>query len=259
MDAVSDSPPGWTIADAIEGTSDPGTLMDSASNAANQLHGLSLIEGFKEFVLNDPEVVALSKHVVAAHKGHAAVFRDGQAPGPFIDFHWPLDLSASEIAFRFVSLPTGDDPTPSAAISAVSRAKRAILDWLAVRRRVLLRRRRKGRLATGSYLWDRFLRPLFPHKLAAYCELQALVSCAHLRPIDSRDVGISNALSASDPNQDLTTSSRFTDYRSKFTSLDDYVASLLQLLDCGKDCSLGNPQDLRDKFLSEKCSAGVLV
>jgi hypothetical protein len=122
MDAVSDSPPGWTIADAIEGTSDPGTLMDSASNAANQLHGLSLIEGFKEFVLNDPEVLALSKHVVAAHKGHAAVFRDGQAPGPFIDFHWPLDLSASEIAFRFVSLPTGDDPTPSAAISAVSKA-----------------------------------------------------------------------------------------------------------------------------------------
>jgi hypothetical protein len=98
------------------------TLMDSVLNAANHLHGLSLIEGFKKFVLNDPEVVALSKHVVAADKGLAAVFRDGQAPGPFIDFHWPLDLSASEIAFRFVSLPCGDDPTPSAAISEVSKA-----------------------------------------------------------------------------------------------------------------------------------------
>jgi hypothetical protein len=122
MEAASDSPPGWTIADAIEGTSDPGIVMDSASSAANQLHGLSLIEGFKEFVLNDPEIVALSKHVVAADKGHAAVFRHGQAPGPFIDFHWPLDSSASEIAFRFVSSPFGDDPTPSAAISAVSKA-----------------------------------------------------------------------------------------------------------------------------------------
>jgi hypothetical protein len=96
--------------------------MDSASNAANHLHGLSLIEGFKDFVLNDPKVVALSKQVVAAYKGHAVVFRDGQTSGPFIDFHWPLDLSASEIAFRFVSLPFGDAPTPSAAISAVSEA-----------------------------------------------------------------------------------------------------------------------------------------
>lgn len=96
--------------------------MDFALNAANHLHGLSLIEGFKKFVLDDPEVVALSKPVVAADEGHAAVFRDGQAPGPFVDFHWPLDLSASEIAFRFVSLPHGDDPTPSAAICAVSKA-----------------------------------------------------------------------------------------------------------------------------------------
>lgn len=122
LDAVSDQPPDRTTADAIEGPSDPGTLMDFELNAANHLHGLSLIEGFKKFVLDDPEVVALSKPVVAADEGHAAVFRDGQAPGPFVDFHWPLDLSASEIAFRFVSLPHGDDPTPSAAICAVSKA-----------------------------------------------------------------------------------------------------------------------------------------
>src|ERR1700730_2321995 len=38
-------------------------------------------------------------------------------------------------------------------------------------RRVLLRRRRKGRLATSCYLWGGFLRPLFPYKLATLCEL----------------------------------------------------------------------------------------
>jgi hypothetical protein len=124
MGAVSDSPPDRTTADAIEGTSDPDTLMDSTLNAANHLHGLSLIEGFKMLVLNDPEVVALSKPVVAADKGHAAVFRDGQAPGPFVDFHWPLDSTASAIAFRFVASPliiVGDPiATPSSAIFAVS-------------------------------------------------------------------------------------------------------------------------------------------
>lgn len=124
MDAVSDQPPDRTTADAIEGPSDPGTLMDFALNAANHLHGLSLIEGFKKLVLNDPELIALSKPVVAADKGHAAVFRDGQAPGPFVDFHWPLDSTASAIAFRFVASPLiiiGDPiAAPSSAIFAVS-------------------------------------------------------------------------------------------------------------------------------------------
>jgi hypothetical protein len=124
MDAVSDSPLDWPTADAIEGTSGPGTLMDSALNAANHLHGLSLIEAFKKLVLNDPEVVALSKPVVAADNGHAAVFRDGQAPGPGVDFHWPLDSTASAIAFRFVEsfLTVIGDPiaAPSPAIFAVS-------------------------------------------------------------------------------------------------------------------------------------------
>jgi len=124
MSVVSDSPLGRATADAIEKTSDPGTLMDFAPNAANHLHGLSLIEGFKKFVLDDPEVVALSKPVVAADKGHAAIFRDGQAPGPFVDFHWPLDLTASAIAFRFIASPliiVGDPiAAPSSAIFAVS-------------------------------------------------------------------------------------------------------------------------------------------
>jgi hypothetical protein len=98
--------------------------MDFALNAAKQLHGLSLIEGFQKFVLKDPEVVALGMHVLAADKLHTAVFRDGQAPGPFVDFHWPLDSTASAIAFQFVASPIifiGDPiATPSPAILAVS-------------------------------------------------------------------------------------------------------------------------------------------
>jgi hypothetical protein len=124
MDAVSDPPPGWATADAIEGTSDLDTLMDSALSAANHLHGLSLMEGFKKIVLNDPEVVALSKHVVAANKRYAVVFEDGQAPGPAVHFYWPLDSTASAIAFRFVEsfLIIVGDPiaAPSTAIFAVS-------------------------------------------------------------------------------------------------------------------------------------------
>jgi hypothetical protein len=54
------------------------------------------------------------------------VFRDGQAPGPFTDFHWPLDSEASAIAFQFVASPIKflDDPiaTASPAVLAVSEA-----------------------------------------------------------------------------------------------------------------------------------------
>lgn len=98
--------------------------MDSALNAAKQLNGLSLIEGFRNFVLEDQEVVALSMHVLAADKRHSTIFRDGQAPGPSEDFHWPLDWTAPTIAYQFVAsnlIFVGDPiPTPSPAISAVS-------------------------------------------------------------------------------------------------------------------------------------------
>jgi hypothetical protein len=201
MDAVSDTP-GWTIAEAIERTSDPDHLIVSPSenasnanqqkialwdrfsrgelvatgcfdsptaspdlidpqtlltldwsgppsstlngparsgvevinvrvfpvlrapNAANYLNGLSLTEAFRRYVIGDPEVVALAKRVLKTDPGESAVFLEGQAPGPFVDFHWSLDATSSAIAFRFVASPLviiGDPlPTPSEAISAVS-------------------------------------------------------------------------------------------------------------------------------------------
>jgi hypothetical protein len=211
MDAVSDAP-GWTIAEAIERTSDPDHLIVSPSenasnanqqkialwdrfsrgklvatgcfdsptaspdlidpqtlltldwsgppsstlngpagsgvevfnvrvfpvlrapNAANYLNGLSLTEAFRRYVIGDPEVAALAKRVLKTDPSESAVFLEGQAPGPFIGFHWPLDLTASALAFRFVSLPTGDPRTPSTAISAVSEV---LADRIAALRDIL--------------------------------------------------------------------------------------------------------------------------
>jgi hypothetical protein len=146
----------------IRHKSDPGTLMDFALNDAEQLHGLSLIEGFQKFVLKDPEVVALSMHVLAADKRHAAIFRDGQAPGPFVDFHWPLDPTASAIAFQFVSSPIifVDDPveTPSPAILAVSEA---LADRIARLRNLLA----SGEItAFGTYVLSGLEMPIGPHQ-----------------------------------------------------------------------------------------------
>jgi hypothetical protein len=95
-----------------------------APNAANHLDGLSLAEAFQKYVLNDPEVVTSAKNLMKTEPRHSAVFIDGQAPGPFLDFHWPLDLSASAMAFRFIAslIYFMDDPLPepSAALSAIS-------------------------------------------------------------------------------------------------------------------------------------------
>jgi hypothetical protein len=95
-----------------------------APNAASYLNGLSLAEAFRRYVIEDPEVSALAKCVLKIGASHSPVFLEGQAPGPFVDFHWSLDATSSAIAFRFVASPLviiGDPlPTPSEAISAVS-------------------------------------------------------------------------------------------------------------------------------------------
>jgi len=95
-----------------------------APNAVSYLDGLSLTEAFRRYVINDPEIVALAKRLLKTESRHSAVFLQGQAPGCFVDFHWPLDSTASAIAFRFVSVPfsmIGDSlPEPSETLTAVS-------------------------------------------------------------------------------------------------------------------------------------------
>ena len=212
MDAVTESTPGWTLAEAIERTSDPDHSTEKASapsrqkialwerlsrgelvatgcfdtpaaspvaidpekfptldwhgspsttlvgvaesdvqvfnvrvfpilrapNAASYLNGLSLAQVFRRYIIEDPEVSTLAKCVLKAGAGHSPVFLEGQAPGPFVDFHWPLDTTASAIAFRFVASPLvilgSPLPSPSSAILAASEV---LADRIAALRDIL--------------------------------------------------------------------------------------------------------------------------
>jgi hypothetical protein len=84
-----------------------------APNAASYLNGLSLAEAFRKFVINDPEVVALAKRLLKAESRHSAVFHEGQVPGPFVSFHWPIDATASALEFRFVDSLEASSEAPS--------------------------------------------------------------------------------------------------------------------------------------------------
>jgi hypothetical protein len=96
-----------------------------APNAASYLNGLSLVDAFRRYVLDDPEVVALGNRLMKTTKRYAHVFLDGMFPGPLDDFHWPLDATVESIEYSFVPQSPNVDiwlPTPSAMISAVSAA-----------------------------------------------------------------------------------------------------------------------------------------
>jgi len=71
-------------------------------NAARLLDGLSLSEVFYKYVLNDPDVVALAAAAVRLDHAYESVFREGQFPGPYVEFTWPLDVTAENLAFQFV-------------------------------------------------------------------------------------------------------------------------------------------------------------
>jgi hypothetical protein len=134
--------------------------MDFALNAAELLHGLSLMEGFQKFVLKDPEVVALSMPILAADKRHTAIFRDGEAPSPSGGFHWFLDWTASALASQFVAsnLVFVGDPiaTPSPAIVAVSEV---LADRIAQLRNLLA----SGEIvAFGTYVLSGLEMPIGP-------------------------------------------------------------------------------------------------
>lgn len=72
-----------------------------SARATTLLNGVSLAEAFRRYIIEDPEVGALGRRVVASD-GHREVFENGQAPGPRVDFHWPLHLDANELAAEFV-------------------------------------------------------------------------------------------------------------------------------------------------------------
>jgi hypothetical protein len=109
-------------------------------NAPRRLFGLSLSEAFRQFVLEDPEISALGKMIVEQEGSHVEVFRDGQYPGPIVDFVWPLDVSASDLVFQFVRpvvIIIPGPPIPKGS-DAIQRVSSALADRLQSLRRMLI-------------------------------------------------------------------------------------------------------------------------
>jgi hypothetical protein len=66
-------------------------------DAAKRIISLSLVQAFRNFVLEDPEVAALSKPLTT----DAAVFKEGYFPNG-LSHRWPLRLTADQCADEFV-------------------------------------------------------------------------------------------------------------------------------------------------------------
>jgi hypothetical protein len=108
--------------------------------AAKRVIGLSLVQAFRQLVLEDPEVVALSKPLTR----YVRVFKEGSFPGGAVSYLWPLDLTADGCAYQFVSSFGGfvGDALPSAS-KEQSAVSVALVDRLQALR---------GLLATGKVL-----------------------------------------------------------------------------------------------------------
>jgi len=106
-----------------------------APDASSRLKGLSLAEAFRKFILEDPEVATLGKRVMR-DEGYEEVFRDGQAPGPTVDFHWPLGASADDLAASLcLPLSYGPEaPLPIPSIQVIAAANALADRWSALRR-----------------------------------------------------------------------------------------------------------------------------
>jgi len=68
------------------------------------------------------------------HRNHVHVFREGYYPGWANDFKWPLALTASDLASRFVApfISYISDPAPRAS-EVIQNAARVIVDrWQAL-------------------------------------------------------------------------------------------------------------------------------
>lgn len=102
-----------------------GKRMAGSPINARRLNGLSLAEAFSKYVLGDPDVTALAALVLKQDEAYMAIFREGRYPGPYVEYAWPLDITADELAYQFVRPVVyflGPDPTISKEIRDVSAA-----------------------------------------------------------------------------------------------------------------------------------------
>ena len=82
---------------------------------------MGFVEAFSRFVLDDPEVAALNEL-----QRNPTSLKKGMRPGPGPDFHWPLNITAEQLAFEYTSSIASytDDtsPPPSAEQVEISLA-----------------------------------------------------------------------------------------------------------------------------------------
>jgi hypothetical protein len=100
--------------------------MTAPSIDPRQLNDLSIAEVFEKYVLKDPAVVPLAAAALQKDKSFLSVFQEGQYPGPFVEYAWPLDITPEDLARRFVKPVVyfvGDpDPVISKELVDVSAA-----------------------------------------------------------------------------------------------------------------------------------------
>src|ERR1700738_826969 len=82
---------------------------------------MGFVEAFSRLVLDDPEVAALNEL-----QRNPTSLKKGMRPGPGPDFHWPLNITAEQLAFEYTSSIASytDDtsPPPSAEQVEISLA-----------------------------------------------------------------------------------------------------------------------------------------
>jgi hypothetical protein len=83
------------------------------------LNDLTIAEAFFACVLKHPEVISLAASALSGSAMFDRVFRDGCYPGPYIKYHWPLNVTVDELAFDFVRPYLLDSPLPTASKALV--------------------------------------------------------------------------------------------------------------------------------------------
>lgn len=127
-------------------------------DADDRIAGSELSQVIFQYIFADPELVILSKRLLAVDNRHACVFHDGSYPGLIIDFKWPVDLSADSLAYDFAKPELFCLGDPPARISPIHQqtADRLVDRWQALR--TLLAEGRA--IAIGTFVRTGMLTPI---------------------------------------------------------------------------------------------------
>jgi hypothetical protein len=124
-------------------------LSEVSKDSPDYSDGLTLAAAFRKHVLEDAEIAAIGRRLSEIRQRNSSVFLEGQFPGPYVDFHWPLQISAESIAYAFVSSPLVllDQPLPNP-----SELETVASQLLADRIAAFIRRLTRGEfIAVGTF------------------------------------------------------------------------------------------------------------